>query len=119
MQQSAHKWTEMDSAIRSAESDILFGAQQQADLRKEGKLVTISGFNDQHDQSVTKYHEEGDAAMDDEYLHSVFHRYYTTKAGEFPKGEKFLTKENARAASKEVVMKWNNWGSEQAEEYLD
>ena len=119
VQQSVHKWTNMDSAIRDAEGDILFGAQRQEDLRKEGKLTTITGFNDQYDPSVTKYHQNGDAAMDDDYLKSVFHRYYTTKAGEFPKGERFLTKENAWLASKEIVMKWNNIGAEQAEEYLN
>ena len=57
--------------------------------------------------------------MDDDYLKSVFHRYYTTKAGEFPLGEKFLTKENAWLASKEITMKWNKFTDEQAEEYLN
>ena len=108
----------MDSAIRSAESDILFGAQRTEDLRKEGKLTTITGYNTEYDPSVRKFHEDGDAAMDDDYLKSVFHRYYTTKAGEFPKGERFLTRENAWLASKEIVMKWDNKGEEDAEKYL-
>ena len=108
----------MDSAIRSAEGDILFGAQRQEDLKKEGKLTTITGFNTEYDPSVTKYHQDGDAAMDDDYLKAVFHRFYTTKAGEFPKGEKFLTRENAWLASKEIVQKWDHKSEEEAETYL-
>ena len=56
--------------------------------------------------------------MDDDYLKAVFHRYYTTKPGEFPKGERFLTRENAWLASKEIIQKWDKVSEEEAEAYL-
>ena len=117
--QHSRKWTEMDSAIRDAEDEVLFGAQHQEDLRKAGNLTTLSGFNTGYDPSITTYHEAGDSAMDDDYLKSVFHRYYTTTPGEFPAGERFLTRDNAWKASKEIVMRWNNVGEDEAESYLN
>ena len=114
------KWTDMDSAIRDAESSVLFGAQDQEDKRKKGLLTTLSGFNDAYDPSVTKYAEAGDPAMDDEFLQKVFHNYYTRAKDEkgFQTGKKVLTKGWAREASRDVVMNWGHMTKEDAEAYL-
>ena len=46
----------MDSAISNAEHDIIFGASEANAVREKGELTSLSGFNDEHDSQVTKYH---------------------------------------------------------------
>ena len=45
-------------------------------MRADGTLETLSGFNEKVDPMVTHYYQAGDAAMDDEFLDSVFERYF-------------------------------------------
>ena len=93
-------------------------------MREKGELTTLSGFNDQYDSQVTKYHEPGDPAMDDDYLRKVFHRHYTIDHGDgedaqSKKGPRVLTRGNAWLASSEVVQKWDHVGPAEAEDYLN
>ena len=122
-----NKWTAMDSAIRDAESQIILGANAEQEKREKGELTTLSGFNTNYDEHVTRMHEPGDPAMDDDYLHGVFHRHYTRYYGDEKErkkhpnavGLKVLTKDNALLASKEVVMQWNHMNEAEAEKYLN
>ena len=120
------KWTPMDSKIRDAEDAIIFGAQEQEDLREEGKLTTVSGYNTAYDTQVTKMHSPGDPAMDDHFLKSVFHQHYTLDQTKLEDGKtlknpqnKVLTKFNLQQASLDVVQKWNHCDLDEAKEYIN
>ena len=112
------RWTAMDSAITAAEDEIVLANGAMDEKRAKGELTTLSGFNDEDDEMVTPYHEPGDPAQDDDFLHKVFHRHYT-RDGKEHEGNKVLTHSNAWLASKEVVQKWNKFDSAEADEYLN
>ena len=101
----------MDSKIRDAEDDILFGQEKQKTLREKGQLTTLTGYNHEHDSQVEYMHKPGDPAEDDHFLKKIFKNHYTLNK----KGEKVLTKNNALLASKDVVKQWNHMSDDEAE----
>ena len=95
------KWTPMDSQIRDAEDEILFGAEKQNNLREEGKLTTVSGYNVAYDSGVTKLPAPGDPAMDDSFLKKVFHKHYTYDQTKLDDGK------TLKAPDHKVLTKFN------------
>ena len=68
--------------------------------------------------SISKQHS---ASEDDDYMNSVFEQYKkagTDKKGN-PNGFDVLTKDNARAASAEIIEKWNDLPEQNTNKYLD
>ena len=118
-----NRWTDMDSAITNAEHDIIYGAQEQQDLRDKGELETLSGYNYHTDPMVTKMYLPGDPAMDDNFLKHVFHNHFTyAQSKEDPKqktDEKVLRQDQAWLASLEIVKTWNHLDEAKAESFLN